>query len=78
MLNEQKSLLADIRAAQVAATALLTQGVKIGGIVQRLRGAGDELETRVRFLEKAAGASASPSPAIVATARKAAAPRRRA
>lgn len=53
MIKEQKELLAKIAAAHRAAHKLYTAGVKIGGVVQKLRNAGDELDARVRNLERA-------------------------
>ncbi|NJL18809.1 MAG: hypothetical protein HC901_00330 [Bdellovibrionaceae bacterium] len=52
MLKEQKELLAQIGKAHAAALKLYNAGVKISGIVQKLRAAGDELETRIRYIEK--------------------------
>lgn len=54
MLTEQKNLLADVRALTDDALKLYNRGVKIGGVVKNLRSAGDELATRVRFLEREA------------------------
>lgn len=61
MLKEQKELLAQVRAAERAALKLYNAGVKISSIVQKLRAAGEELETRVRYIEK--NAPAEPKPA---------------
>lgn len=52
MLKEQKDLLAKMRAAERDALKLYNAGVKISGVVQKLRAAVGELETRVRYLER--------------------------
>lgn len=52
MVKEQKELLAEVAAAEKAALKLYNSGVKIGGVFQKLRTAREELETRVRYLEK--------------------------
>jgi hypothetical protein len=62
MLNEQKKLLGEIRASQDTARKLCDAGVKISGVFQSLRRAGDELETRVRFLDKQPKPAAAPKP----------------
>jgi hypothetical protein len=51
-IEEQKTLLADVRALTDDALKLYNSGVKIPGVVQHLRAAGSELENRVRFLER--------------------------
>lgn len=51
-LKEQKELLATIGEAHAIARKLYDGGVKISGVVQRLRAAGEELESRIRFIEK--------------------------
>lgn len=61
-LNEQKELLGQIGKAHDAALKLYNAGVKISGVVQKLRAAGDELTARVRYIEKNAPAAA-PKPA---------------
>lgn len=59
MLAEQKKLLAQVQAAEQAAAGLYERGVKLAGVVQKLRDAAGELEARVRFIEK----HSKPSPA---------------
>ena len=60
MLAKQKELLETVRAAEASALDLLGRGVKISAVVQRLRDAGAELESRVRFLEK--NSTTTPAP----------------
>jgi len=52
MIPEQKKLLAQIQAAEKAASGMLGKGLKIGGVVRALRDASDELAARVRFAER--------------------------
>jgi hypothetical protein len=66
-LAEQKTLLADVRAITDDALKLYNAGVKISGVVQKLRAVGDELDSRVRYIEKhSAPVSAAGKPKIKA------------
>ncbi len=51
-MEKQKKLLAAIQAAERAALEVYNSGVKIAGVVQKLRAAGEELGARVRSLER--------------------------
>jgi len=62
MIAHQKKLLESVRRCEREALTILNAGQKISGIVQKLRGAGNDLEARVRFLEKHAVAATPPSP----------------
>lgn len=62
MFEEQKKLLADLKAAERAALKLWVAGVKLSGVVQKVRAAASELETRVRYLEKNAPPKPKPKP----------------
>lgn len=52
MLEAQKKLLADIAAVEKNAVALFNSGVKISTIIQKVRSAREELDARVRFIER--------------------------
>lgn len=60
MIAEQKNLLKDVRAIEADARKLYDAGVKIPGVVQKLREAAGELDARVRFIERAAKPKAAP------------------
>lgn len=62
MIEAQKKLLADLQAAEASAVALYRRGVKIASTIQPLRAARQELEARVRFLEKHTPEKAAPKP----------------
>lgn len=62
MLSAQKELLAGVRASSAAALKILQRGVKIARVVQHLRAAEAELDTRVRTLEKSAPAAPKVQP----------------
>ncbi len=51
-MEKQKKLLAAIQAAERAALEVYNSGVKIAGVVQKLRAAAEELGARVRSLER--------------------------
>ena len=68
MLEQQKKLLAEIAAAHRTALRLYNSGVKISGVVTKLRAAGDELETRVRYLEREVKSAKAAKAAPVAAA----------
>jgi hypothetical protein len=72
MLKEQKELLARVRACERDALKLYNSGVKISGVVQKLRTASAELETRVRAIEKSAKPVAPPKPAATPVVAKSA------
>lgn len=57
MIEKQKELLAQIKAAQETAQGLLAKGVKIEPVFRRLREGASEIETRLRYLEKHAPAA---------------------
>ena len=52
MLKEQKALLEKIRESEQDALKLYNAGVKLSNTVLKLRAAGDELATRIRYIEK--------------------------
>lgn len=62
MLKAQQDLLADISAAEQRALTIANRGVKISGVVQKLRAARDELAARVRYIEKAGEAKPAAKP----------------
>ena len=66
MLKEQRELLAAISAAHRLARKLHDKGVKISGIVQKLRAAGEELDARVRAIEKGAKSEKKAAPDTLA------------
>lgn len=64
MIKKLKDLLAQVRAAEKDAVAIIKAGgvgSKIEGTVQRLRGTADEIEERIRLL-KASGLPDKPEP----------------
>lgn len=61
MITEQKTLLANIRSLEADALKLLNSGVKIPGVHQRLRAAGNELQTRLSYLMEEKPAKKKPT-----------------
>lgn len=52
MLKQQTELLAAVRKAEADARKLYAAGVNIAGVIQKLKAAGNELQTRVTYLKR--------------------------
>ncbi len=71
MVEKQKQLLADIRMVADDALKLYNAGVKIPNVIQKLRDACNEMQTRVEYLEREGKEAEKPKAPKAAKAPKA-------